>query len=167
VTALCMWYVTKILMLRNSVQSARASDPNYTAPRGTSCFSWSAPVGKDYTPEGCQPNTERALRSLRSMLPLIICNWRMERRKNKNNFLFCLDGLGCLACAHSELINSESCEFCKQLVGLLGRVISPTYGHYLRRTTQTQNKRRHPCLECDSNSRAPCLSGWRHSQSYS
>jgi hypothetical protein len=30
----------------------------------------------------------------------------------------------------------------RQLVGLLGRVISPSQGRYLHRTTQTQNKSR-------------------------
>jgi hypothetical protein len=34
----------------------------------------------------------------------------------------------------------------RQFVGLLGRVISPSQGRYLHRTTQTQNKRKHPCL---------------------
>jgi hypothetical protein len=34
----------------------------------------------------------------------------------------------------------------RQSVGLLGRGISPSQGCYLHRTTQTQNKRRHPCM---------------------
>jgi hypothetical protein len=40
----------------------------------------------------------------------------------------------------------------RHLVGLLGRVISPSQGRYL---TQTQNKHthKHPYLEWDSNSR--------------
>jgi hypothetical protein len=37
----------------------------------------------------------------------------------------------------------------RQSVGLLGREISPSQGRYL---TQTQNKRRYPYLEWDSNS---------------
>jgi hypothetical protein len=37
-------------------------------------------------------------------------------------------------------------------VGLLGRGISPSQGRYLSRTTETQNKRKHLCLEWDSNS---------------
>jgi hypothetical protein len=37
------------------------------------------------------------------------------------------------------------------MVGLFGRMISPPQGRYLHRTTQTQKKRRHPCLEWDSN----------------
>jgi hypothetical protein len=42
-------------------------------------------------------------------------------------------------------------------VGLLGRVISPSQGHYL---TQTQNKHthKHPYLEWDSNPRSQRLS---------
>jgi hypothetical protein len=46
----------------------------------------------------------------------------------------------------------------RQPVGLLGRGISWTQGRYL---TQTQNKHRHPCLECDSNPRSKCSSGRR------
>jgi hypothetical protein len=37
--------------------------------------------------------------------------------------------------------------------------ISPSQGRYLYRTTQTQNKRKHPCLEWDSNPRSQCSSG--------
>jgi uncharacterized membrane protein YfhO len=52
---------------------------------------------------------------------------------------FCaLDGLDSLACSHSEL----KYESYRQLVGLLVRVISPSQGGCLHRTTQTQNKRR-------------------------
>jgi hypothetical protein len=50
----------------------------------------------------------------------------------------------------------------RQSVGLLGRGISPTEGHYLHRTTQTQNKRKHPCLEWDSNPRSHRSRGRRH-----
>jgi hypothetical protein len=47
--------------------------------------------------------------------------------------------------------------FFTQLIGLLGRVVSPSPGRYLHnRTTQTQNKRTqtHPCLEWDSKPRS-------------
>jgi hypothetical protein len=41
------------------------------------------------------------------------------------------------------------------VVGLLGRVISPSKGLYLRRTTQHRKTRdKHPCLERDSNPRS-------------
>jgi hypothetical protein len=50
----------------------------------------------------------------------------------------------------------------RQSVGLLGRGISQTQGRYLHRTTQTQNKRRHPYLEWDSIPRSKCSSGRRH-----
>jgi hypothetical protein len=43
----------------------------------------------------------------------------------------------------------------RQSVGLLGRGISPSQGHYL---IHTQNKRKHPCIEWDSK----CSSGRRH-----
>jgi hypothetical protein len=46
----------------------------------------------------------------------------------------------------------------RQSVGLLGRGISPSQGHYVHRTTQTQNKRKHPCLERDWNLRSQCSS---------
>jgi hypothetical protein len=49
--------------------------------------------------------------------------------------------LGCLACSHSELILKF--ESYRQSAWLLGRVISPSQGRYLHRTTQTMNKRRH------------------------
>jgi hypothetical protein len=38
----------------------------------------------------------------------------------------------------------------------------PSQGRYLHRTTQTQNKRRYPCLEWDSNPRSQWLSRWRY-----
>jgi hypothetical protein len=43
----------------------------------------------------------------------------------------------------------------RQLVGLLGRGISLSQGRYLHRTTQTQNKRTHPCLKWDSEPTIP------------
>jgi hypothetical protein len=36
-----------------------------------------------------------------------------------------------------------------QSVRLIGQGISPPQGRYLLRTTQTRNKHKHPCLECD------------------
>jgi hypothetical protein len=36
-----------------------------------------------------------------------------------------------------------------QTVELLGRAISTSQGRYLHKTTQTQNKRKYPCLEWD------------------
>jgi hypothetical protein len=50
----------------------------------------------------------------------------------------------------------------RQSIGLLGRGISPTQSRYLHRTTQTQNKRKHPCLEWDSNPRFQRLSGRKY-----
>jgi hypothetical protein len=50
----------------------------------------------------------------------------------------------------------------RRLVGLLGRGISPSQGRFLHRITQTQNKRKHPYLEWDSNSRSQCSSEQRH-----
>jgi hypothetical protein len=74
-------------------------------------------------------------------------------------FYFCLDGVGCPACFRSEL----NLKFrILESVGLFGRVISPSQGRFLHRTTQPQNKRRHPCLEWDSNSRSHCLSWQIH-----
>jgi hypothetical protein len=35
----------------------------------------------------------------------------------------------------------------RQSVRLLGREINPPQGRYLHRTTHTQNKHKHPCLE--------------------
>jgi hypothetical protein len=66
--------------------------------------------------------------------------------------------LSSLACFPWELIWNYGPY--RQLVGLLGRGISPSQGRYLRRTTQTQEHPDiHPCLEWDSNSRSQCLSG--------
>jgi len=46
------------------------------------------------------------------------------------------------------------------LVGLRGRVIGPTQGLYLHRTTQhRKNAHTHPCSEQDSNLRSRCSSG--------
>jgi hypothetical protein len=45
--------------------------------------------------------------------------------------------------------------------GLLGRGITPSQGRYLHWTSQTQNKRRHPCIEWDPNPGPQCLSGRR------
>jgi hypothetical protein len=43
----------------------------------------------------------------------------------------------------------------RHMVGLLGRVISPSQGLYLHRTTQQRKTRdKHPCLERDSNPRS-------------
>jgi hypothetical protein len=55
-------------------------------------------------------------------------------------FSFCLDGISALVSAHSELTNSEIWTY-RELAGLLGRVISPLQDRYLRRSTQTKNKR--------------------------
>jgi hypothetical protein len=49
-----------------------------------------------------------------------------------------------------------------QSIGLFGWGISLAQGHYLPRTTDTQNKHRHPCLEWDSNPRFQCSSEQRH-----
>jgi hypothetical protein len=49
-----------------------------------------------------------------------------------------------------------------QSVGLLGRGTNPTHGHCLHRTTQTQNKCRHPCLQWDWNALFQYSSGQRH-----
>jgi hypothetical protein len=61
-------------------------------------------------------------------------------------------------CSHLEHRASVkrfvSLQFHGQSVGLLGQGISPSQGRYLYRTTQTQNKRKHPCLEWDSNPRS-------------
>jgi hypothetical protein len=47
-----------------------------------------------------------------------------------------------------------------RMVGLLGRVISPSQGLYLHRTTQHRKTRdKHPCLERDSNPRSPQSTG--------
>jgi hypothetical protein len=51
-------------------------------------------------------------------------------------FLFYLDGLGSLACSHSELLWNYESHW--QLVGLHRRGISPSQGRYLHRATQTQ-----------------------------
>jgi hypothetical protein len=44
-----------------------------------------------------------------------------------------------------------------QSVGLLGRGISPSQGHYLHTEQHKHriNAHRHPCIECDSNSTIP------------
>jgi hypothetical protein len=46
-----------------------------------------------------------------------------------------------------------------QTVGLLGRVISPSQGHYLHAGQHKQNK--HPCLKWGSNLRSQRPSEWR------
>jgi hypothetical protein len=52
-------------------------------------------------------------------------------------FTLSLNGLGSLACSHSELIlNYES-----YLAELLGWVVSPSQGFYIHSTTQTQKSR--------------------------
>jgi hypothetical protein len=48
-----------------------------------------------------------------------------------------------------------------QLVVLFGRVISPTQGLYLHRTTQDRKARTHPCLKWDSKPRSQCSGGRR------
>jgi hypothetical protein len=59
-------------------------------------------------------------------------------------------------------------ELFRHMVGLLGRVISPSQGLYLHRTTQHRKTRyKHPCLERDSNPRSQQLTGqdphlWPH-----
>jgi hypothetical protein len=45
-------------------------------------------------------------------------------------------------------------ELFRHMVGLLGRVISPSQGLYLHRTTQHKDADKHPCLERDSNPRS-------------
>jgi hypothetical protein len=48
----------------------------------------------------------------------------------------------------------------RHMVGLLGRVISPSQGLYLHRTTPTQKDAdKHPCLERDSNPRSQQTTG--------
>jgi hypothetical protein len=49
------------------------------------------------------------------------------------------DRLDPLTCFHFGTYLETSKSY-RQLVGLPGRVISPAQGHYLHRTTQTQNK---------------------------
>jgi hypothetical protein len=46
-------------------------------------------------------------------------------------------------------------------VELLWREISPSQGRYLHSGQHKQNKRKHPCLEWDSNPRSQCSSGRR------
>jgi hypothetical protein len=71
----------------------------------------------------------------------------------------------CSCYSHLELKASVKLSASLQLlnlresVGLLGREISPSQGRYL---IQTQNKRRHPCLEWDSNPRYHCSRGRRY-----
>jgi hypothetical protein len=48
-----------------------------------------------------------------------------------------------------------SYESYRQLVGLLGQVTTRSQGRYLHRTTKTQNKRRHPCIESDQKPTTP------------
>jgi hypothetical protein len=71
------------------------------------------------------------------------------------SFFFYLEGLGSLARAHSELTNSEI--FILYTDGNTPWVTSPSHGRYLHRTTQTQNERRHACLEWDSNLRSQTI----------
>jgi hypothetical protein len=71
-------------------------------------------------------------------------------------------------CSHLEHKASMKCfisfQFLnlRQSIALLGQGISPPQGCYLHRTTQTQNKCKHPCLEWDSNPRSQCSSRRRH-----
>jgi hypothetical protein len=59
-------------------------------------------------------------------------------------------------------LTSELMNLFGQLVGLLGREISPTQGLYLHRTTQHRKSAdTHPCSEQDSNLRSQCSSGRR------
>jgi hypothetical protein len=51
-------------------------------------------------------------------------------------------------------------ELFRHMVGLLGRVIRPSQGLYLHRTTQHRKTRdKHPCLERDSNPRSQQTTG--------
>jgi hypothetical protein len=69
-------------------------------------------------------------------------------------------GLDPMACSHSDFV----CNYIsyRQFVGVLGRGISQSRGHYLHRATQTQRKRIHPCLEWDSNPSSQWSSRRRH-----
>jgi hypothetical protein len=73
-------------------------------------------------------------------------------------------------CSHLEHRASMKCFVSLQFlnvrhsVGFLGRGISPLQGRYL---TQTQNKRRDPCFECDLNRRSQRSSERRHFMPYS
>jgi hypothetical protein len=53
-------------------------------------------------------------------------------------------GLNHLLLSLSEWVGNY--EFCRQLIQLLGRVMSPSQGCYFHRSTQTQNTDIHPCL---------------------
>jgi hypothetical protein len=64
---------------------------------------------------------------------------------------------GPLACSYFG-INVET-ESYRQVVGLRGRIISPSEGPYLHRTTQTERKLIYPCHDLDSNSPSQCSSG--------
>jgi hypothetical protein len=71
--------------------------------------------------------------------------------------------LGLLACFPAELIWNYGSY--RQVLGLLGRVISPFAGSLLTYTGQHKHRKssdRHLCLEWDSNAESQCLSGRRH-----
>jgi hypothetical protein len=70
-------------------------------------------------------------------------------------------GLGLLAYSGSEFIFLKLMNLFGQLVGLLGRGISPTQGLYLHRITKHRKTRTHPCLEWNSNPQSQCSSGRR------
>jgi hypothetical protein len=59
-----------------------------------------------------------------------------------------LDGLSSLVCSRPELIYEIIVSY-RQAIGVLGRGISPLQGRYIYRTTKTQNKVRHRCVEWD------------------
>jgi hypothetical protein len=50
----------------------------------------------------------------------------------------------------------------RQMLGLLGRVISPSECRYLHKLAKRWNAVRHRCLEWDSNPRSRYLSGPRY-----
>jgi hypothetical protein len=95
--------------------------------------------------------------SLNKMKPYIythlstfsIIEWYFYRRLQKQFLCVCINLILLLLIWHSSPCRALASSYevplsytYRQSVGLLGRVISPSQGRYLHRTTQTQNKRR-------------------------
>jgi hypothetical protein len=79
----------------------------------------------------------------------------------KHNFLLLLPWISPSGLFLSELI--WNCESYRQSAGLSGRGISPSQRRYIHTTTQnTEETRRDPCFEWDSNTQSQCLSGRRN-----
>jgi hypothetical protein len=114
-------------------------------------------LGTRYSPNIQEVNS----RIIRWTLPLLNSELVIVKSRHFTHFRPIHIGYSSSACSIQNWFSNY--ESYSQSVGLLGRVMDPSQGRCLRRTTQSQDERRHPCLEWDSNSRSQCLSGRKRS----